>query len=662
MRRLGTGLVAVGVYTTVIMAAAVAFLAATLYSSVDGHLGGYGVEVESDSRATGREDFFRDLGAFAHENGFEVAINYSSLAVSGGEYRVYSSTLPPDSERLERPRFDRGGVDVVYPLEDFPHRDPRQNIFIKGSAADEEALIRWLESQGLDVVPLKNRMVQIFASSTIPVLIILAMLLCLVLGAGHALSRSREIGIHRLLGLSLLRTVSIEAQRQKGVLLRAFIGGPLVVAGLLYAYNGWAMAGVFLGDFCLVCITLFVVLLFGYLGGQLLVRLTSIPQSIKGRIHARPILYSLLAVRCITVIAALSAVATLVGFAAEIDERHRLQEAWDQHRGPQEFALNTNTAFEEWASSDTAAPFRAADESGKLLLVDPFWLTWPIELEAPVLLVNQEYARRAGVTELNGTNVTVCSPKELSQSSMKTIEDTLDFEASYTENSAPAIEWRAPCSVGTAFTYDVELRPEVDDPILVILPLGLAPLGDHNLMSKVSQQVLLSSSAEVPEQLLKGSAGTTLSFSRPREDSWQASVRKAQHNAVLWGLNTLVAVLLVTVLVGATVMTFRIAYRRKIHVAYICGRSPWWVSKPVVTMEIAFFVATIGWLLFKLREHKQQAELRVPSTWNLGFENQWSLLTIAAVVGFGAVWLASSVLLTLRAASRWDAREGTQPQ
>ena len=407
---------------------------------------------------------------------------------------------------------------------------------------------------------------------------------------------------------------------------------------------------------------MFIVLLFGYLGGQFLVRISSIPQSIKGKIHARPILYSLFVVRCIALIVALTAVATLVGFAAELDERHRLQEAWDHHRGPQEFALNTNTAFEQWASSETAAPFRAADKSGKLLLVDPFWITWPVELEAPVLLVNQEYARQAGVSGLNGTNVTVCSPEDLSQTSKETIKDTLEFEASYTEESAPAIEWRAPCSVGTAFTYDVELRPLVDDPILVILPPGLAPLGDHNLMSKVSQHVLLSSSADVPAQLLGGSAGNALSFSRPRADSWQASVREAGQNVVLWGLNTLVAALLVTVLVGATVMTFRVAYRRKIHVAYICGRSPWWVSKQVVAMELAFFVATIGWLLSKLREHSHQAELRVPSTWNLGFENQWTPVTIAAVVGFGAVWLATSVLLTLRAASRWDAREGTQPQ
>ena len=75
MRRLSTSLVAVGVYATVAMAAVVAFLAATLYSSADGHLGGYGIEVESDNRTTGREDFYSDLGAFARENGFEVAIN-----------------------------------------------------------------------------------------------------------------------------------------------------------------------------------------------------------------------------------------------------------------------------------------------------------------------------------------------------------------------------------------------------------------------------------------------------------------------------------------------------------------------------------------------------------------------------------------------------------
>ena len=177
MHQLSTSLVAVGVYITVIMAAVVAFLAATLYSTVDGHLGGYGVEVESDNRTTAREDFFSDLGTFARDNGFEVAISYSSLAVSGGEYRVYSSALPPNSERLERPRFERGEADVVYPLEDFPHPDPRQIIFIKGSAADEEALMQWLESQDVGAVPLHNRMVQIFASSTIPVLIVVAILL-----------------------------------------------------------------------------------------------------------------------------------------------------------------------------------------------------------------------------------------------------------------------------------------------------------------------------------------------------------------------------------------------------------------------------------------------------------------------------------------------------
>ena len=363
-----------------------------------------------------------------------------------------------------------------------------------------------------------------------------------------------------------------------------------------------------------------------------------------------------------SLVAALSVVATLVGFSAELEARHRLQGAWYAHRGPQELALNVNTAFEDWSDTETAVPFRVADEAGDVLLVDPYWITWPVELEAPVLLVNQEFARQAGVSMLEGAVVTVCSPGELSVHSRNVIEDSLEFEASYTNEPAPDIEWRDGCSLGSVFTYDVEYRPQVDNPILVILPRGLAPLGDHNLMSKVSQQVLLTASPDVPSQMLKGATGNTLAFFRPREDSWHASIRAAEQNVALWGLNGFAVVLLVTVLVGATVLTFRVTYRRKIHVAYVCGRSPWWVAKEAVAIEVAFFLATIGWLLYKVRNHQVQAESRAPSTWSIGFENQWSPLTIVAVVGFSAVWFLVSVVLMLRTASQWDARGGVEPQ
>lgn len=78
---------------------------------------------------------------------------------------------------------------------------------------------------------------------------------------------------------------------------------------------------------------------------------------------------------------------------------------------------------------------------------------------------------------LDGTVVTVCSPGKLSLQSTNVIEDTLKFEASYTNEPAPDIEWRDGCSLGSVFTYDVDYRPQVDNPILVILPRGLAPLG-----------------------------------------------------------------------------------------------------------------------------------------------------------------------------------------
>ena len=662
MSVLKSSLLTVGIFVTAVLSAAVAFLGTWLYSAIDGHLGDRGVQVESDRSASERANFYSELAEFARSNDFDIAINYSSLAISGGESRVYSSLLPPGSGRVERPRFERGEVDVFYPLSDFPQPDPRQPLLIKGSSADAQNLLRWLDEQGFDAVPLVSYFSEIFASSTIPFLLILSVLLCLVLSAGHVLARSREIGVHRLIGLRVSETIRIEIQRLRVALIIAYLGVPLLVGCVLYAYNGWVDGRVFWSIYCTINLILSACLLIGYLSGQFLVRRTPIPQSIKGKIHARPILYSLTAVRGVTLVVTLSVVATLVGFSAELEARRRLQEAWDAHHGPQELALNVNTAFEDWSGAETAVPFRAADEAGDVLLVDPYWITWPVELEAPVLLVNQEFARQAGVSMLDSAVVTVCSPGELSTSSANIIEERLDFEASYTNKTAPEIEWRDSCSSGSVFTYDVNYRPQVDNPILVILPRGLAPLGDHNLMSKVSQQVLLTASPDVPSQVLRGATGNTLAFFRPREDSWQASIRTAKQNVALWGLNGIASVLLVTVLVGATIITFRVSYRRKIHVAYVCGRSPWWVAKEVVAVEVAFFLATIGWLLYKVRDHRIQAESRVPSTWSIGFENLWSPSTVVAVVGFGAVWFVVSVALVLKAASQWDARGGVEPQ
>lgn len=153
-------------------------------------------------------------------------------------------------------------------------------------------MLRWLDEQGLDAVPLTRYFTEIFASSTIPILLILSVLLCLVLSAGHVLARSREVGVHRLLGLSVAETTSIEIKRQSITLVLAYLVAPLLVAGLLYAYNGWAEGWVFWRIYFTISLILSACLLIGYLGGQFLVRRTSIPQSVKGKIHARPILYS----------------------------------------------------------------------------------------------------------------------------------------------------------------------------------------------------------------------------------------------------------------------------------------------------------------------------------------------------------------------------------
>lgn len=129
MSFLRSSLLAVGIFATAILATTVAFLGARLYSTIDGHLGEYGVQVESDRVASERVSFYSELAEFARNNDFDIAINYSSLAVSGGEQRVYSSSLPPDGGRMERPRFERGKLTYFIRWKTF-HTLIRDNLSI----------------------------------------------------------------------------------------------------------------------------------------------------------------------------------------------------------------------------------------------------------------------------------------------------------------------------------------------------------------------------------------------------------------------------------------------------------------------------------------------------------------------------------------------------
>ena len=85
MSFLRSSLLAVGIFATAILATTVAFLGARLYSTIDGHLGEYGVQVESDRTASERVSFYSELAEFARNNDFDIAISYSSLAVVSSE-------------------------------------------------------------------------------------------------------------------------------------------------------------------------------------------------------------------------------------------------------------------------------------------------------------------------------------------------------------------------------------------------------------------------------------------------------------------------------------------------------------------------------------------------------------------------------------------------
>ncbi|HBC8575156.1 TPA: hypothetical protein KE432_000815 [Corynebacterium striatum] len=654
-------LITVGIWISTVISAFIAFVGASLLSTLDYRLGNEFVQIEDFKPDSHTETLFPELSEFAGDSGFDVSIYYSSLADSDGELRIYSSALPSGAVNFESQKFQRGEKFVWYPLSEIPTKEPRQVFNIKGSENDARDLTTWLEERGYSVIGLQNLTWSFVMTSSLPLLVAAAFLLALVLGGGHCLVRAREIGIHRLLGLKLSQTLRLDVTRLAKQTWLPFFLAIIFIAAALYLYNDWAEATLFWAFFGVSVLLQWVGLALGYVLGQLLVRNISIPQAIKGKVRARPITYALYAVRLLALLTSLTALSQMVDTSAEVSAREELQPYWIGHANEQEFALSSNSTPDEKEQAAAAAPLRQADREGKLLLADPFWLTWPTQLEAPVILSNHRFAVQAGVAP-SEEDVTVCAPVALSEESKQTIIDSVAFEAELAKKKVPDFNWKEDCSLGQVFSYDVELRPVINDPIVVSLPVGLEAIGDRNLLAKASQKVLLAIEPTVVGELKDGTVGKVLATAQPHADSWRSSLEEAKDQFSLWSLNTVVAILLVSLLIVAGLFSFQVAFRRELYVSFICGRSPWKMCRKILLAELFFFVTTIGWVLYRLREHKEQLESHYPSTWSMGFENRWSTATVLAVAAFSIVWMCISIGLTwwisARNQMRWTDSEG----
>ena len=87
-------LLTVGILLSTVISAFIAFVGASLLSTLDYRLGNEFVQIEDFKPDSHTETLFPKLSEFAGDSGFDVSIYYSSLADSDGELRIYSSALP----------------------------------------------------------------------------------------------------------------------------------------------------------------------------------------------------------------------------------------------------------------------------------------------------------------------------------------------------------------------------------------------------------------------------------------------------------------------------------------------------------------------------------------------------------------------------------------
>ncbi|HCG2913672.1 TPA: hypothetical protein NJT20_002536, partial [Corynebacterium striatum] len=227
-------LLTVGILLSTVSSAFIAFVGASLLSTLDYRLGNEFVQIEDFEPDSHTETLFPELSEFAGDSGFDVSVYYASLADSDGELRIYSSALPSGAANFESQKFQRGEKFVWYPLSEIPTKEPRQVFNIKGSENDARDLTTWLEERGYSVIGLQNLTWSFVMTSSLPLLVAAAFLLALVLGGGHCLVRAREIGIHRLLGLKLSQTLRLDVTRLAKQTWLPFFLAIIFIAAALY--------------------------------------------------------------------------------------------------------------------------------------------------------------------------------------------------------------------------------------------------------------------------------------------------------------------------------------------------------------------------------------------------------------------------------------------
>lgn len=656
--RRGISFLAAGVLLAALLAPFSAFVTVKSLDETQTFLGDSQVVIDSSTGETSPDEFFQELESFSAQTGITVyRFQFDSLTDRNDDI-LYATGLPHDADVVRQPAFARNHVVSIAPLSSLQSLDGRGLYYLNsphGSEGAAQRFLDWSQQKGYDGIILTSSVVEFLLAGSSASQVVILVLSCLLLGGAQVLTRPRRFGVHRLLGLNFVRSAWLEVKDNFTVAVTAISFSLACITAFLWWYNGLAYYGYFFLATTLIFAASLVALAAGFSIAWLIASRLDILSSVAGKMPGGLVFVGVFLVRCCAVVLTLSALLMTCGLVADVRARTSFDDAWREHQAAFETGVAAGASD---MNPEVLTAVREADGAGKLILSNNYWITWPVDLGAPVFLSNRKFAEDSGIGLGSADKVNIVSEEGLSQEELDPIKDQLDFEASVSGEEVPGIENIAAGKLEGLFTYDSVYRPVVDGPILVVLPEGLRPLGAENLMAMFSQAQLIFADGESYLSVRDAAhASDVWVAGRPHAAAWAEDGHKTRVAAANYGLNLALAASLTTALVVSMSAAFQAARRERLRVGFLMGRNPWWQRRELLGAELAVSAISLAWLAAKASQHNEMMESHVPSTMTLSFEASFSW----AIVGAIAILILFFALLSVALVPFFERSQLTLP-
>lgn len=637
-------LLVVAVIAVLMLSPGVAFRVAYFVEDMAMWTGNHAVLLEESDGTVSAEEFRHKVQAYAEQTGHDITITVLSPDHEEGHRHFYSTAQESVSSEAS---FVRGETIVRHPLSDLDVNEARYTYFIAAADPDAAAqFLDWADEQGYSGQILGSLLLQLLLNDTMFTLFLLLLLTPFTAAAAHSITRSRSIGVYRMLGKTACEHAAADMRSARTPLLAAALIIPALTVTALSLYNGLSRSGVFFASLVVLMAIGLLSTTAGYFAGYGVARTAGIIGGIRGAAPTRVLIDGVALIRVFALLVTLGAVGMAAGSTSAVLASERDRAAWAEHTEATYVGIGGGR---DWIP--LAPELRELDQAGELIFVNPFWHITNEAAEHTIVLVNTAWVQQE--TDLGPemlptaeSEVVVVHPGTPRDDTTQAIAEHLRFEAEVGGAGVDNLRSVEGPTGLTAFTYAQGGPAVIEEPVLVILPPGLAPIGDRNLAAAVTGRTILFPSEDIVDAWRSASpvAQQAIIASGPAANGWAETHRDMTARAVGAWISLAMAVGLVTFLVITTTLAYHLVHRRRLHVGHLLGRNPWWDRPGLLIVEALFVLIPVLWLLRQIGTYRAALAINAPSaTLTYHGVGTVSPLLIVLVAGFTLAWAATSL-------------------